>query len=73
MADIDNVIARRSAVYQELANIAPGQPGYGPTYTADGRTFNHMEYRKSLLEEIKLLNEQISMMSPFEELGQAVT
>lgn len=71
--DLANLQARRSAIYAELANIAPGQPGYGVTYTADGRTFDHVGYRKSLLDELQTLNVQISMLSPFEECGQAMT
>jgi hypothetical protein len=40
----------------------------------DGQEVDHVAYRKSLYEELALLNQQIAILQgPYEEQGQAVT
>ena len=74
MSDLDNLLTRRANVIAELAEMNSGASGGKPSYTIDGQTVDHVAYRKSLYEELALLNRQIAVLQgPFEELGQAVT
>ncbi len=73
-SDLDNLIARRSAVYAELAALTPAANGGKPTYSIDGQSVDHVGYRKSLLEEIQILNALIAAaQGPFEVIDRAVT
>ena len=52
----------------------PGASGGKPSYSIDGQQVDHVAYRKSLYEELALLNQQITILQgPFEEQSQAVT
>lgn len=74
MPDLDNLLTRRSNVIAELAAMTSTSSGGKPSYTIDGQQVDHVAYRKSLYEELALLNQQIAILQgPFEELGQAVT
>lgn len=73
-SDLDNLMTRRSNVLAELAGMTSASNGGKPTYTIDGQNVQHAEYRKSLYEELGMLNQQISTIGgPFESLGQATT
>jgi hypothetical protein len=74
MPDLDNLLTRRSNIIAELAAMNPSASGGKPSYSIDGQEVDHVAYRKSLYEELALLNQQITIIQgPFEELGQAVT
>ena len=74
MADIDNLILRRSNVIAELAAMTSTANGGKPSYSIDGQQVDHVAYRRSLYEELAQINQQIAILQgPFEELGQAVT
>jgi hypothetical protein len=74
MSDLDNLLTRRSNIIAELAAMNPGASGGKPSYSIDGQQVDHVAYRKSLYEELALLNQQITILQgPFEEQGQAVT
>ncbi|MGE5192810.1 MAG: hypothetical protein ACM3U2_09925 [Deltaproteobacteria bacterium] len=74
MTDLENLLTRRSNVIAELAAMNSSASGGKPSYTIDGQAVDHVAYRKSLYEELDLLNRQIAILQgPYEELGQAVT
>ncbi len=74
MSDLDNLLTRRSNVIAELAAMNSSASGGKPSYTIDGQEVDHVAYRKSLYEELALLNQQIAILQgPYEELGQAIT
>jgi hypothetical protein len=74
MSDLDNLLTRRSNVIAELAAMTSTANGGKPTYTIDGQQVDHVAYRKSLYDELRELNHQITILQgPFEEQGQAVT
>lgn len=59
--DLDNLKTRRTAITTELASLV-GKP----SYSIDGQSVQWNEYRKSLLDEFKSLNELITMLEPYE-------
>ncbi len=74
MSDLDNLLTRRSNVIAELAAMTSTANGGKPSYTIDGQQVDHVAYRKSLYDELRELNRQITVLQgPFEEQGQAVT
>ena len=74
MSDLDNLLTRRSNVIAELAAMTSTASGGKPSYSIDGQQVDHVAYRKSLYEELALLNQQIAILQgPFEEQGQATT
>jgi hypothetical protein len=74
MPDLDNLLTRRSNIIAELAAMSPTASGGKPSYSIDGQQVDHVAYRKSLYEELALLNQQITVLQgPFEEQGQAIT
>ena len=74
MSDLDNLLTRRSNVIAELASLTSTANGGKPSYTIDGQTVDHVAYRKSLYDELRELNLQITILQgPFEEQGQATT
>jgi hypothetical protein len=74
MSDLANLLARRSNVIAELAAMNSTSSGGKPSYSIDGQQVDHVAYRKSLYEELALLNQQIAVLQgPYEEQGQAVT
>lgn len=69
--DAENIATRRSAIYAQLAAMSSTSVGGKPTYSIDGQTVDHVGYRKSLLEELKMLNDlQASAAGPFEVVDQ---
>lgn len=69
--DAENIATRRSAIYAQLAAMSSTSVGNKPTYNIDGQMVDHVGYRKSLLEELKMLNElQASAAGPFEVVDQ---
>jgi len=74
MSDLENLLTRRSNVIAELAAINSSANGGKPSYTIDGQTVDHVAYRKSLYEELAMLNRQIAIMQgPFEGRSRGVT
>jgi len=72
--DLANLLTRRSNVIAELAAMTSTANGGKPSYSIDGQQVDHVAYRKSLYEELALLNQQISILQgPFEEQAQATT
>ena len=61
-ADLTNLLARRSAIYAQLGAMSTTSPGGGPNTTGEGVSVDQVGYRKSLLDEIDQLNEQISIV-----------
>lgn len=63
-SDLANAIARRSAIMAELA-----AGGFGPNVSDQGRSIDMVGYRRSLLDELKQLNELIPQLAgPWEML-----
>jgi hypothetical protein len=60
--DLTNLLARRSAIYSQLAAMTTTSPGGGPNTTGEGVSVDQVGYRKSLLDELNQLNEQISIV-----------
>lgn len=58
--DIENLEARRTAVIQQLADLASGKAGFSPNSTASG--VDHVAYRDSLYRELESLNSQIAIL-----------
>lgn len=56
--DLENAVARRSAILVELAAMG----AIGPDYSIDGQSEQRNAYRKSLLEELKLLGELMQQL-----------
>ncbi|HEY2250715.1 MAG TPA: hypothetical protein VGH74_06625 [Planctomycetaceae bacterium] len=74
MSDLANLLTRRSNIIAELAAMTSTANGGKPSYTIDGQQVDHVAYRKSLYDELRELNLQITILQgPFEEQGQAVT
>ena len=62
MSDLDNLLARRTAILTELNTLASRV-----SYKIDGQEVDHNAYRKSLLDELKAINELIdAAQGPFE-------
>jgi hypothetical protein len=68
MADLENAVARRSAILTELASLSSSVAGGRPDVrSALGGTVEHTKYRLSLYEELRELNELISVLQgPYE-------
>lgn len=58
---VDSLRARRLAVAQELANLDASAPGGLPNLAQQdgGTSVDHVGYRKSLYDELKMLDELI--------------
>lgn len=62
MTDLDNLLARRSAILAELATLTSRA-----SYSIDGQSVDHNAYRKSLLDEMAAINELVdTAQGPFE-------
>lgn len=76
--DIENLRTRRSRILQILADgEVTGSDNEGvsidkPTYTADGQSVSWNEYRRSLLEELKMINELLPTLEPSTEIDSNV-
>jgi hypothetical protein len=74
MSDLDNLLTRRSNIIAELAAMNSSASGGKPSYTIDGQQVDHVAYRKSLYEELAMLNRQIAILQgPFEGRSRGVT
>ncbi len=74
MSDLDNLLTRRSNVIAELAAMNSSASGGKPSYSIDGQEVDHVAYRKSLYEELALLNQQIAVLQgPYEGRSRGVT
>jgi hypothetical protein len=58
--DAENIATRRSAILTQLAAMTSLSIGNVPTYSADGQMVDHVGYRKSLIEEYKMLGDALS-------------
>lgn len=56
---VENLIIRRDAVAQKLADMSESNEGFLPNTSGDGINVDMVGLRKSLLEELKQLNEEI--------------
>lgn len=62
MSDLDNLLARRSAILAELATLASRV-----SYKIDGQEVDHNAYRRSLLDELAAINQLVDgLQGPFE-------
>lgn len=61
--DLTNLLTRRSNILNELAALSSSTPGGKPNVQGGGAgTVDHVGYKKSLYEELELLNRQIDMI-----------
>jgi hypothetical protein len=61
-SDLDNLIARRTAIYAELAALNPAAAGGRPNIDGGGMgTVDHQAYKKGLYDELIQINEQIAV------------
>ena len=59
----ENITTRIAAIYAELAALTSTAVGGKPTYSIDGQMVDHVGYRRSLLDELKMLNELYAVAS----------
>ncbi len=63
-SDLENLTARKSAIYAELAAISSTTAGGRPNINGGGMgTVDHMGYKKSLYEELDKINGLIESAS----------
>ena len=67
--DLQNLIARRSAITAQLASMSLSTPGGLPNVTGGGGvSVDHVGYRKSLIDEMKELQHLIRIAEgPWEQ------
>ena len=72
-SDLQNLVTRRSAIYAELAAMVPGQGNARPNIDGGGMgTVDHVGYRKSLMDELVAINQQIAIaQGPYERSSRA--
>lgn len=58
---VQNLMTRRDAVAAELAAMTSTAPGGKPNVSGEGGGTDHVGYKKSLIEELRDLNEQIKL------------
>lgn len=74
MADIDNLVARRSAVLAELAALDPTKAGGLPNILNGGVVVDHSKYKNDLYAELDRLNAMITAFEgPWEVVSKGVT
>lgn len=56
---LDNLKTRRDAIGVELASITSASPGGKPSYSINGQAVDHTEYRKSLYDELAMIEQRI--------------
>lgn len=72
--DLENLQTRKSAILAELAALSTSAAGGLPNSTGPGTHIDHVGYRKSLYEELKMINEQIAASEgPWEVESQGIT
>ena len=64
--DLENLITRKSAILDELAKLTSSSAGGKPSYSIDGQSVDHVEYRHSLYQELAKINELIAAAEPCE-------
>ena len=57
--EIENLRTRRLAVTDELAAMSASAAGGRPNVIRDGQSVDQVGYRKSLYEELKMIDERI--------------
>lgn len=68
-----NLATRKAAIAAELAAMVSTSAGGKPTYSIDGQSVSHTEYRLSLYEEMAKLDALIAAAEgPCEIIGEAV-
>ena len=73
-SDLQNLLARKAAITAELASLSSTANGGKPSYSIDGQHVRHTEYKLSLYEELKMIDQLIvAAEGPFEERGRGVT
>ena len=65
--DLENLQTRKSAILSELAAM-----GTKPDYSINGQSVQWTAYRKSLLEELEMINGLIERELPFELRSQVL-
>ena len=60
MTVLEDLQTRRTAVAAELAAMTSSSNGGKPTYSKEGQSVDHVGYKRSLYEELKMLDEQIA-------------
>ena len=69
--DLENLLARRSAIYAELAAMAPGRAGGGPNSAKAG--IDHARYKQWLLNELATLDARINAVDgPWDMASEAI-
>lgn len=63
MTNLENLQTIRSNIISELASITASRK---PTYSIDGQSVSWDQYRISLMQMLKEVNEQINAESPYE-------
>lgn len=65
----ENLLTRREAVCAELAAMTSTSNGGRPTYNIDGQMVDHAGYKKSLYEELAMIDKQLAgLQTPSEGL-----
>ena len=73
MSDLANLLTRRSNVIAELAAMTSAANGGKPSYAIDGQQVDHVAYRQSLYDELRELNQQITLLQgPYEDLSHGL-
>ena len=74
MADIDNLVARRTAVLAEIAALDSTKAGGLPDVQGGGVAIQHQAYKNGLYEELERLNAMITAFEgPWEVVSKGVT
>jgi len=69
--DLENLLARRSAILAELAALTSTSAGGGLNHTALGRSFDHVGYKDGLYRELAQIKELIgSLEGPIDDSVQ---
>lgn len=64
---IENLQARRDAICAELAGLNSSKAGGKPNLVVDGQQVDHTGYKKSLYDELAMLDKQIKLMQASED------
>ena len=68
----ENLATRKAAIAVELAAMSSTANGGKPSYSINGQSVSHTEYRKSLYEEMQMLDGLIAAAEgPYEVIGEA--
>lgn len=56
----ENLKTRRDAIGAELAAMSSTSAGGKPSYSINGQSVSHTEYRKSLYDELAMIDQQLA-------------